>query len=381
MKINLSTFFQSLGISCGNTSASNFYEFWYGITMNDNTITYNITEFMSYLGTNRYEFFKSLNSDYPEVIDEYTFYQNIDDPRIYDYYTFYTYAGEYLCASSPFPPTYTYESCLAPTPEEACDYPFSCSDFGYYWFVNQIPQVGDIMYYYNGTTYLPAIFTGEILYFGFHEISKIIELDGDTGIILSVSNCISPIPTPTPTPSPTPIEYPIGSGTTFSTAIPFPTSFNYSYTQAIYSPAIITGTTSPNKLFIGAQIKTLRYVIETPNPTGTTNIYIGTTTKTSFTSNTDWLPISAMTLVYSGNITSSGGRTNILNLIQPFTWNGDNIVIAVHKQGISVGDFKATNSVANSAIGYWSQTINPNPSSPPTALTRRPAIPNLIATL
>jgi hypothetical protein len=94
--INLTTFFTSLGIVSGNTQATNFYDFWYGIEFSDGTITYNITEFMTYLGTNRYEFFHSLQSTYPNVYDEYTFYKNINDVRIYDFYTFYYYAGEYL---------------------------------------------------------------------------------------------------------------------------------------------------------------------------------------------------------------------------------------------------------------------------------------------
>lgn len=94
--INLSTFFSGLGITSGNTQASNFYEFWKGIIMNGDTEINDITGFMSYLGTNRYEFFKDLQSTYPDVWDEYTFYKNIDDVRIYDFYTFYKYAGEYF---------------------------------------------------------------------------------------------------------------------------------------------------------------------------------------------------------------------------------------------------------------------------------------------
>lgn len=115
--INLTTFFTSLGIVNGNTEATNFYEFWYGIEFGDGTITYNITEFMTYLGTTRYEFFHSLNSDYPGVFDEYTFYSNIDDPRIYDYYTFYTYAGQYLTGIPITPtPTPTLTPTNTPTP-------------------------------------------------------------------------------------------------------------------------------------------------------------------------------------------------------------------------------------------------------------------------
>jgi len=113
--INLTTFFTSLGIVNGNTQSTNFYDFWYGIEFSGGTITYNITEFMTYLGTNRYKFFQSLNSTYPEVFDEYTFYKNIDDNRIYDFYTFYTYAGEYL-TSVPITPTPTPTNTPTPTP-------------------------------------------------------------------------------------------------------------------------------------------------------------------------------------------------------------------------------------------------------------------------
>ena len=113
--INLTTFFTSLGIVNGNTQSTNFYDFWYGIEFSGGTITYNITEFMTYQGTNRYEFFKSLNSTYPNVFNEYTFYQNIDDPRIYDFYTFYTYAGEYL-SGIPITPTPTPTPTATPTP-------------------------------------------------------------------------------------------------------------------------------------------------------------------------------------------------------------------------------------------------------------------------
>jgi hypothetical protein len=115
--INLTTFFTSLGVVNGNTEATNFYEFWYGIEFSDGTITYNITEFMTYLGTNRYEFFHSLESTYPGVFDEYTFYKNIDDPRITDFSTFYTYAGQYLTGIPITPtPTPTLTPTNTPTP-------------------------------------------------------------------------------------------------------------------------------------------------------------------------------------------------------------------------------------------------------------------------
>jgi len=113
--INLTTLFSSLGVVNGNTQATNFYDFWYGIVFNDGTITYNITEFMTYLKTTRYEFFQSLNSTYPNVYDEYTFYKNIDNPNIYDLSTFYTY-GAQDAFSRPVTPTPTPTNTATPTP-------------------------------------------------------------------------------------------------------------------------------------------------------------------------------------------------------------------------------------------------------------------------
>ena len=112
--IDLTTFFTSLGVVNGNTEATNFYDFWYGIVFNDGTITYNITEFMTYLQTTRYEFFQSLNSTYPDVYDEYTFYKNIDNPNIYDLSTFYTY-GAQDAFSRPVTPTPTPTNTATPT--------------------------------------------------------------------------------------------------------------------------------------------------------------------------------------------------------------------------------------------------------------------------
>ena len=357
--INLTTFFTSLGIVNGNTQAKSFYDFWYGIEFSDNTITYNITDFMTYLGTTRYEFFKSLNSEYPDVYDEYTFYKNIDDVRIYDFKTFYEYAGEYfggtptptpfawryndfygtgecgiidnslpifytntefplpgdivysdsgltttfvgggtgiyyqwglpievygrgvweidadgtiltnntnclfgffassgstsstcqteredefvyVIAQSPpyravvlngdnniigyfnggdlyytsfngffqpqdnyridedgyiteiipcFSPTYSYEICRSDNSIDACDYPTSCISIETCWFENEIPEVDDYVLYFNGAYYTPFIIPGEIYYVGIDELGIVLEVDGDTAIILSVNYC------------------------------------------------------------------------------------------------------------------------------------------------------------------------------------------------
>ena len=105
MSINLSTFWTTWGVSSGDTSSTNQYDFWRGIIMDDNTQLSSQYDFFKYNNTTRYEFFNNLNSTYPEVWDEYTFYQNTNDPRIFDFDTFYTYAAQSLPGGGPPPPT------------------------------------------------------------------------------------------------------------------------------------------------------------------------------------------------------------------------------------------------------------------------------------
>lgn len=276
-KINLFSWFRTIGIAGIGQSTdrpTNFYDFWNSIYTNTpRTKINNITDFMNWKGTNRYEFFTSLNTEYPDVWDEYTFYQNTYDDRIYDFKTFYEYAGGSLSSA----------------------YLFS-----------------------------------------------------------------------------------IGSGNTTS-SLPFITNYNYVYSQSIHTTNILTGQTNNNRLFIGAEINKLFFDIRTASPSATTNVYIGTTTKTSFTGTTDWLPISSMRLIYSGDIKQQGLQTNIITIDPPFIWNGDNIVIAVHKNtpGISSGSFRGTTSISNSSMIYYNNITNPNPSSPPTATSRSSVVPNL----
>lgn len=118
--INLTTFFSDWGIVGVNGDATDIYSFWNGLELSGGTIISNMTEFMNYHNTTRYDFFKNLQSDYPEVFDEYTFYSNIDDPDIFDQTTFYQHAASYITPlPSPTPtptPTPTPSPTASPTP-------------------------------------------------------------------------------------------------------------------------------------------------------------------------------------------------------------------------------------------------------------------------
>jgi hypothetical protein len=119
MVIDLTTFWSEWDVVSGNTQATNQYEFWNGMVMTNGQVLSSQYDFFVYHNTTRYEWFKNLQSTYPEVYDEYTFYKNTSDSRIYDYYTFYRYGGEYLVPSfiTPTPtPTPTITPSYTPTP-------------------------------------------------------------------------------------------------------------------------------------------------------------------------------------------------------------------------------------------------------------------------
>jgi hypothetical protein len=111
----MNTFWSDLGVVSGNTSATNQYDLFNGLTFNDGFVCSSQYDFFTHLGTNRYEFFKSYNSVDSNIIDEYTFFQNTSDPNIYNFNTFFEYAGSFI-NSVPVTPTPTPTQTITPTP-------------------------------------------------------------------------------------------------------------------------------------------------------------------------------------------------------------------------------------------------------------------------
>jgi cell division septation protein DedD len=115
MGINLSTFWVDWNVFSGNTEATNQYDLWRSIMMTDNTQLASQYDFFKWHNTTRYEFFKNLQSTYPNVYDEFTFYSNIDDVSIYDFKTFYEFGALSFPNGTPIP-TPTPTPTPSPTP-------------------------------------------------------------------------------------------------------------------------------------------------------------------------------------------------------------------------------------------------------------------------
>ena len=119
----------------------------------------------------------------------------------------------------------------------------------------------------------------------------------------------------------------IGTGTVGKYVIPINTFYNHSYSQQIYTATEI-----------GSQVGVInsisfQYFFATPQTKNPIKIYLGNTTKSVFSSTSDWVPASGLTEVFSGSVTFTNSGTGYwvtIDLDSPFQWDGtSNLVVAV----------------------------------------------------
>ena len=152
-----------------------------------------------------------------------------------------------------------------------------------------------------------------------------------------------------------------------------PSSFyyGYGYSQQIYLASEIGGAGIINSL-------ALQYFYSN-NQTRNMDIYLGHTDKSSFNSNTiDWVPLSDLTLVYSGSITFNNSGTDnwfTINLQHSFEYNGeDNLVLVVDD---NQGNYTNSNNkfythqseTENVTVVIYEDGTNYDPGNPPSGYT------------
>lgn len=165
-------------------------------------------------------------------------------------------------------------------------------------------------------------------------------------------------------------------GNTQNIDIPIDCYYRYNYTEQIYYKSEI------NK---DGNITSLSFEYDGYESfTETVKIYLGHTTKTQFSSSTDWVKSTNMTLVYDGNyVLSNTAGWYTINFTTPFYYNNiDNLVIGVYDYGSgyrsSSADFYSASTSPNyRSIYFDSDTQNPNPASPPTAIGIINYVPSL----
>ncbi|HPT71585.1 MAG TPA: choice-of-anchor J domain-containing protein [Candidatus Cloacimonadota bacterium] len=166
----------------------------------------------------------------------------------------------------------------------------------------------------------------------------------------------------------------VGTGTTTNTVLPIYSNYGYTYSQQIYTQAQIAHA---------GDIQKLRFWWASGVLTNNKDwvIYMGHTTKTTFSSTTDWVPLASMTQVFNGVVTAPAvpGWMEI-TLSTPFTYNNtDNLVIAVDENtsGYATSSWGSFTSGSNTGIYYDSDSTNPDPAAPPTASSRVSNLPRI----
>jgi hypothetical protein len=169
----------------------------------------------------------------------------------------------------------------------------------------------------------------------------------------------------------------VGDGSEINKGLPIEPGMSYTYSQVIYLASEINDGD-------GGTITQLKWYFNGTSLSNSNNwaIYLGHTTKTTFNSTTDWIPVSAMTQVWNGTFPDPGGAGWITIDITDWNYNGtDNIVVAVDENTPGsdnyYNDFYCTGTTGNRSIQYL-HIYNPDPASPPEATALSEFIANII---
>jgi hypothetical protein len=167
----------------------------------------------------------------------------------------------------------------------------------------------------------------------------------------------------------------IGSGTGTTNYFPIYSCYGYNYSQQIYLASELNAGGASGASYI-SKIRFLSTTTVSNSTWLSWDVYIGNTTNGGFATTTSWVPVSAMTQVFSGNIpTPVNGQWMELTLTTPFLWDGtSNLIVAVDENTASYtctnywGSYTATAPTTGTrGILYYSDPTNPSPAAPPTA--------------
>jgi hypothetical protein len=165
-------------------------------------------------------------------------------------------------------------------------------------------------------------------------------------------------------------EAEIGTGTTTSYQIPLDNYYNFSYVQEIFEASEI-GAVTPGRAITSVSFE---YSYATPTEGKTFTIYMANIgTQSTFSSTTDWVPLSSMTKVFEGTLPfSNAGKWTTIELDEPFPYiQGQNLVIAINN---TTGSYNGTSYVFRVHTTTGNKTIRAskdgvpsyNPAAPPT---------------
>ena len=149
----------------------------------------------------------------------------------------------------------------------------------------------------------------------------------------------------------------IGTGTATNSYIPTYTYYNYSLTQQIYT---------------AEEIGASGYILSvdfhaSASKTRTLDIYMVSTDKSSFESETDWISVTAANKVFSGSVTFAAGDWTTIEFDNPYEYDGtSNVALIVDD---NTGSYESSPSfyafsATSQAIRVYSDGTNYDPENP-----------------
>ena len=154
----------------------------------------------------------------------------------------------------------------------------------------------------------------------------------------------------------------VGEGTITNYTIPVNNYYNYTYSQQIYLPSEVGSAGNIEGI-------SFQYAYTSPSTVkNNVTIYLGHTSRNSFTSTGDYIPLSSLQVVYTGNLNCSQGWNNF-TFDSVFQYNGiDNLVVAVDDNSGDYDGLSYTFYVhqpgSYKSLYYYYDSANPDPANP-----------------
>ena len=154
----------------------------------------------------------------------------------------------------------------------------------------------------------------------------------------------------------------IGTGETTNNFLPSYSFYSYALSQQIYTPAEIGAA---------GTISCIAFYNEGAERTRTFDFYLAHTEKSSFSSDIDWITMTASDKVFSGSVTMTANDWTFIVFDTPFEYNGTSnlVVVADDNTGSSNNSPYMACSVYNTSTNqaiYSYKSGDFNPLSPPT---------------
>ena len=158
-------------------------------------------------------------------------------------------------------------------------------------------------------------------------------------------------------------------GTTTNEELPSNSYYKYAFSEQIYTSNELggEGLITSIAFYNGGSTKTRSY-----------DFYLKATTKSSFSSKSDWITVSASDKVFSGNVTMVANDWTIITFSTPFAYDGISNVVLVtddntgsYSEGMACRVFDAA---GNQSLYVRSDSKNYDPMSPPSSSWLNPNV-------